>query len=125
GARIRNIDTPHVPHGWDAHVLFEEVTGTLLCGDLFTQPGEAPAVTTDDIVAPALEFESLGATALTTSTAPTIRGLAGLGVNTLALMHGPAFNGDAGRALEELADGYAKLFDESTERYASASTSVR
>jgi flavorubredoxin len=39
GARIRNIDTAHVPHGWDAHVLFEEVTGTLLCDDLFTQPG--------------------------------------------------------------------------------------
>src|SRR4029077_4657562 len=83
GARIRNIDPAHVPHGWDAHLLFEEVTGTLLCGDLFTQPGEAAASTTDDIVAAALEFEALGATALTPATAPTIRGLADLGVETL------------------------------------------
>ena len=34
--------TPHVPHGWEAQVLFEETTGTLLCGDLFSQVG-APA----------------------------------------------------------------------------------
>ena len=40
GKRIRYIDTPHVPHGWDAGVIFEETTGTLLCGDLFTQIGE-------------------------------------------------------------------------------------
>lgn len=120
GARIRNIDTPHVPHGWDAHVLFEEVTGTLLCGDLFTQPGEAPAITTGDIVEAALDFESLGATALTTSTAPTMRGLAALDVKTLALMHGPAFNGDCTGALNTLADGYAKLFAESAARYESA-----
>ena len=35
GKRLRYIDTPHVPHGWDAGVMFEETTGTLLCGDLF------------------------------------------------------------------------------------------
>ena len=35
GRRMRHIDTPHVPHGWEARVLFEETTGTLLCGDLF------------------------------------------------------------------------------------------
>ena len=32
--RLRHIDTPHVPHGWEARVLFEETTGTLLCGCL-------------------------------------------------------------------------------------------
>ena len=31
------IATPHVPHGWEAQVLFDETTGTLFCGDLFTQ----------------------------------------------------------------------------------------
>jgi len=122
GARIRNIDTPHVPHGWDAHVLFEEVTGTLLCGDLFTQPGDAPATTDADIIEAALAFETMGATALTPSTAPTIRGLADLGVDTLALMHGPAFNGDCARALRGLADGYAELFDAACSRNASASS---
>ena len=66
GKRVRNIDTPHVPHGWDAHVLYEETTGTLFCGDLFTRYGERHATTTDDIVEAALEAEQFGGpTALT------------------------------------------------------------
>jgi flavorubredoxin len=36
GKRIRYIDTPHVPHGWDAGVIYEENSRTLFCGDLFT-----------------------------------------------------------------------------------------
>ena len=45
GKRVRYIDTPHVPHGWEAGVLYEETTGTLLCGDLFTQLGDGAALT--------------------------------------------------------------------------------
>ena len=37
GKRARYLDTPHVPHGWEAGLIYEETTGTLLCGDLFTQ----------------------------------------------------------------------------------------
>src|SRR5919206_2435099 len=48
GKRVRHIDTPHVPHNWEARVLFEESTRTLLCGDLFTHTGDGPALTTDD-----------------------------------------------------------------------------
>src|SRR6185312_9365531 len=43
GKRVRHIDTPHVPHAWEARVLYEETTGTLLCGDLFTHIGNGPA----------------------------------------------------------------------------------
>jgi flavorubredoxin len=43
GKRVRYLDTPHIPHGWEAGVLYEETTGTLLCGDLFTQLGDGPA----------------------------------------------------------------------------------
>ena len=50
GKRVRSIDTPHVPHGWEARVLYEETTGTLFCGDLFTHVGNGPAVTEDDLV---------------------------------------------------------------------------
>src|SRR3954447_17080556 len=107
GNRVRNIDTPHVPHGWDAHVLFEETTGTLFCGDLFTRFGENAPLTTDDLVEVALEGEQFGApTALTPSTAPRIRAMADLGVQTLALMHGPSYNGDCGTQLVGLAEGY-------------------
>ena len=112
GKRVRNIDTPHVPHGWDAHVLYEEVTGTLLCGDLFTAGGRWEPLADGDLLGPAFAAEAVfKATALTPSTAPTIRKLAGLAPNTLALMHGPSFNGDCVAALNGLADGYEQLID--------------
>lgn len=109
--RVRNIDTPHVPHGWDAHVLFEETTGTLFCGDLFTATGKHEVTTDADVVEPGLAAETIfGATALTPTTVPTMRALAGLDTRTLALMHGPAFTGDCAKAMNALADGYEQMF---------------
>ena len=105
--RVRHLDTPHVPHGWEARVLYEETTGTLLCGDLFTQLGDGPALATHDIVDAALVAEDVfGATCLTPSTGPTLRALADLAPVTLAVMHGTCFTGDAGTALAALADAY-------------------
>lgn len=107
GRRVRYIDTPHVPHGWEAGVMYEEVTGTLLCGDLFTHVGAVPALVSTDIVGPAAQAETMFlASALTPSTAPTIRSLAALQPKTLALMHGSSFNGDCAAALNGLADFY-------------------
>jgi flavorubredoxin len=108
--RIRQISTPHVPHGWEAQVLFEETTGTLLCGDLFTAIGRAPALTTGDIVGPALQAEAMfHATAMAPNTATTLRALGDLRPSTLALMHGASFQGDGGRALYDLAAEYELL----------------
>ena len=59
GKRVRFIDTPHTPHGWDAGVLFEESTRTLLCGDLFTQLGNDKALTDGDVVGPAIAAEDI------------------------------------------------------------------
>jgi flavorubredoxin len=108
GHAMRTIPTPHVPHGWEAQVLYDETTRTLFCGDLFTQTGEGPAIVHDaDLIQPALDAEDMfGATALTADTAPTIRRLAALEPRTLALMHGPAFAGDCTQALLDLADAY-------------------
>jgi hypothetical protein len=87
--------------------MFEETTGTLLAGDLFTASGPWPALTHDDLVEPALAAEDLYlATSLTPATAPTIRRLAELEPRTLALMHGPAFSGDGAAMLNGLADAY-------------------
>jgi flavorubredoxin len=110
GKRIRFIDTPHVPHGWEACVLYEEATGTLLGGDLFSQLGDGqPAVTDGDLVGPAMAAEDLfKASALTPQTAPTIRKLAALEPRTIAVMHGSSFNGNGAAALEALADGQAQ-----------------
>jgi flavorubredoxin len=105
--RVRHIDTPHVPHGWEARVLYEEVTGTLLCGDLFSHLGDGPALTSADILDAAATAEDIfGATCLTPTTGPTIRNLAALAPKTLAVMHGSSFNGDCAAALHGLADIY-------------------
>jgi flavorubredoxin len=116
GKRIRHIDTPHVPHNWEARVLFEESTKTLLCGDLFTHTGDGPAITDGDIVGPALAAEELfHATALTVVTAATIRSLAALQPQLLALMHGSSTRTRCAEALVKLADAY-ELMVRSRER---------
>jgi flavorubredoxin len=110
GKRVRQISTPHVPHGWEAQVLYEETTGTLLCGDLLTQAGSGPAVTADDVVEPALAAERMfHASCLAPQTSATIRRLGDLSPTTLAIMHGTSFQGDGRGALYDLAAGYEKL----------------
>jgi flavorubredoxin len=107
GRRVRYIDTPHTPHGWEAGLLLEETTGTLLCGDLFTQTGLTGPLTTSDIVGPAAAAEDLFRfSSLHPEMGSTIRRLAALAPGTLALMHGPAFAGDGAAALLALADDY-------------------
>jgi flavorubredoxin len=107
GKRVRYIDTAHVPHGWEAGILYEEVTGTLLCGDLFSHTGNGPAVVDTDIVGPAIAAEEMFlSSSLTPTTGRTIRGLAELAPRTLALMHGSSLSGRAGDALVNLGDYY-------------------
>jgi flavorubredoxin len=107
GKRVRFIDTPHTPHGWDAGVLFEESTRTLMCGDLFTQLGDGKALTEGDVVGPAIAAEDLFKySSLSPGMGTTIRGLARFSPQTLALMHGPSFAGDGAAALRALADDY-------------------
>jgi hypothetical protein len=100
-----------VPHAWEARVLYEETTDTLLCGDLFTHLGNGPALTTDDIITPAIEAERLfRASSLAPDTAEVMRRLGDLAPTTLALMHGSSFTGDGGKALHSLADAYESQF---------------
>lgn len=104
GKRVRHLDTPHVPHGWEARVLYEETTDTLLAGDLFTQLGNGPALVESDIVGPAIDAELLFRySTLAPGTTETLARLADLRPRTLALMHGSSFTGDGGGALRELA----------------------
>lgn len=106
GRRVRFLATPHVPHSWDAGVMYEETTGTLLCGDLFAHFGNR-ALTVDDLVAPAIEAQrAFSGTAVTTFTAPTLRRLAKLKPKTLALMHGASYQGGGEDQLERLARFY-------------------
>lgn len=106
GHVVQWFDTPHVPHGWEAGVLYDMTTRTLLCGDLFTRYGDFEATTTADIVGPAVqaEDEAPGSLSLHPSSGAIIRRLAELDIDTLAPMHSPAFTGDCPAALLRLAD---------------------
>jgi hypothetical protein len=86
--------------------MFEETTGTLLCGDLFTRRGGGPPLTENDIVGPAEAEDFYALTSLGPATAPNIRKLMQLKPTTLALMHGSAFRGDTVGAIGTLADHY-------------------
>ncbi len=109
GKRVRWLDTPHIPHNWDAGLLYEETTGTLFSSDLFTQMGPAEPTTESDIVAPAIDTAAkVPFMPWTPLAQPTLRRLAGLAPTTIALMHGPTFKGDGAAALNGLADHYAK-----------------
>jgi flavorubredoxin len=104
GHVLRWIDTPHLPHAWEAGLFFDETTRTLLCGDLFAWSGEYGA-TTDDLVGPAVraEDEMPGSLSLHPGSAALLHRLADLEPATLAPMHAPAFTGDCATALRELA----------------------
>lgn len=107
GKRMRRLETPHVPHGWDAGLFYEETTGTLFCGDLFTRGGDCKGLTGGEILTEAAAFEkAMQSTSLGPRTAPTIRRLAALQPRMLAPMHNAAYTGDAGAALHGLADWY-------------------
>ena len=112
GRRVVAVATPHAPHNLEAQVLLEETTGTVLCGDLFTQLGPGPALTSSgDVVTAALEAEAVLETAPPGPAVPTaLRRLADHAPRTLATMHGPAYGGDAVTALTDLADAWELRF---------------
>ena len=104
--RVRWLDAPHLPHGWDAGYLFEGTTRTLLCGDLFTCAGhEVPALTEADVLGPSEAMRAgMDYYAVGTHTRPLLEKLAATEPRTLALMHGSAYAGDGGALLRALAD---------------------
>ncbi|MCP9469716.1 MAG: MBL fold metallo-hydrolase [Nitrospira sp.] len=114
--RFRFLHTPHVPHCWEAGLLFEETQRTLLCSDLFHQNGDVEAVTQSDVLGRCRQVlvqyqRGLLANYLpySTLTAPTLRRLAELQPKTLATMHGSVFVGDGARALRDLAVMYKEV----------------
>jgi flavorubredoxin len=105
GARLTWFDTPHVPHGWDCGLVFDETRKLLFCGDLFTQGGaDHAALTESDILGPSEAFRGpLDYFAHAPQTRTQLERLAALKPETLACMHGSAWRGDGGSLLRELA----------------------
>lgn len=104
--RLRWLDTPHLPHGWDSALLFDETTGTLFCGDLFTQPDDGGvALTRGDILGPSEAFrQPMDYYAHAPHTGALLARLAALRPGTLACMHGSAWQGDGAMLLRHLAE---------------------
>lgn len=116
--RFRFYPSPHIPHGWDAGVLFEETQKTLFCSDLFHHFGDTAAMTTSDLIGPtrqAMAAMQAGPLAnympYTRATAGVLRSLAELEPATLAVMHGSSFKGDCRQLLGELAGVIKESFD--------------
>jgi flavorubredoxin len=108
--RLRFLATPHVPHGWDAGLFFEETNKTLLCSDLFFQPGDPEPLTDSDLVQNAKDAIIAGLSSplakdmpYTPYTNETLLRLAELQPGTLAMMHGTSFRGDGRQAITDLA----------------------
>jgi len=108
--RFRYCRTPHVPHGWDAGLLFEETERTLFCSDLLQQNGDVEPLTRADVVgrfrAALLNYQAgpfANYLPWTPMTDGILANLAGLGPKTLAIMHGSTFVGDGARALRDCA----------------------
>jgi flavorubredoxin len=115
--RYRFCSTPHVPHGWDAGMLFEESSRTLFCSDLCHHMGDVEPLTSQDVVGRSVKaMEAMQAGPLagylpyTSRTQSIMDKLAALAPHTLAVMHGSSFTGDGAKALQELAGAYKTIF---------------
>jgi flavorubredoxin len=119
--RFRYCRTPHLPHGWDAGVLFEETQKTLLCSDLFHQLGDVEPITSSDIVGRshhAMKEYQAGILADYVPYSPlaerNLKKLADLKPKTLAVMHGSSFTGDCARALDDFNGVLRETFSHQT-----------
>jgi len=116
--RFRFYRSPHIPHGWDAGVLFEETRKTLFCSDLFHHFGNVEPLTSSDLIEPTrkgmkqLQQGPLaGYMPYTRQTEGVLRSLAALEPTALAVMHGSSYRGDCGRLLSDLARVIKEEFD--------------
>jgi flavorubredoxin len=116
--RYRFYPSPHIPHGWDAGVLFEETQRTLFCSDLFHHFGNVSPLTSSDLIGPtrqAMQQMQKGPLAgympYTRATEGVLHALAELNPRSLAVMHGSSYRGEADRQLIELAAVIKENFD--------------
>lgn len=101
--------TPHVPHGWDAGMLFDETTETLFCSDLFHQAGDVEPMFRGDVIGRTRQaLRDYQGTPFawympwTPQSFGIFHRLAALRPARLATMHGSTWEGDGARALHDL-----------------------
>jgi flavorubredoxin len=115
---FRFIQTPHVPHGWEAGLLFDVTQRVLFCSDLLHQSGEIsePLTSTSVMDRARQTLVEYQASPLanyfpyTPMTDPILQKLADLDPRTLAVMHGSVFEGDGKQALSQYAGLVREVF---------------
>ena len=117
--RFSYHQSPHIPHGWDAGVLFEETRKTLFCSDLFHHFGNTEALTEADLIERTRDGMSrlnqgplVGYMPYTRQTEGVLRQLAELKPETLAVMHGSSYSG----ACDQLLHGLTGRTNEMSEK---------
>jgi flavorubredoxin len=108
--RFRQLATPHVPHCWEAGVLYEETAGILFASDILGQNGNGSPSTDANVldqVRAELKEMQQGPLAqympFTPQTVPTLESLAGLDPRMIATMHGSVLTGDCAGQLRDYA----------------------
>ncbi len=112
------IPTPHVPHNWEASMLFEENTRTLFCSDLFHQGGDVEPLTNSSVMERTRQVLSMYQNSpfadyvpFRPATKRILQNLAELNPSTMAVMHGSSFVGDGSKALVELGQVWEEVLN--------------
>lgn len=102
--KLRFLVTPHVPHAWDAILVFEDTTKTLFCSDLFTTFGASGGTTESDLIEPSMQAAAAfpGYLPVGPHTSAVFDRLIGLEPKALAGHHAPTYTGNAAKALDDL-----------------------
>jgi flavorubredoxin len=108
---FRFLHTPHLPHCWEAGLLFEETNRTLFSSDLFHQLGDVDPLTSDSVIDRVrntfLEYDGgpfAGYMPYTRQTERNMQKLIDLKPATIAAMHGSSYSGDGSQALREFGE---------------------
>jgi flavorubredoxin len=117
--RFRFVQTPHVPHCWEAGLLFEETNGTLFSSDLFHQSGDTEPLTESDVIdrvrKTLVEYQAgpfANYMPYTKQTDVILQGLANLQPQTIAAMHGSTYIGNGARAIRDVAIVMREVLDQ-------------
>jgi flavorubredoxin len=112
---FRFLNTPHVPHCWEAGLLFDMTTGVLFSSDILHQNGDVEPLSTasvlDRVRQTLVEMQSgplAGYLPYAVETDATLRRISALKPTTVATMHGSVYQGDGEREILE----YARLLRE-------------
>ncbi len=112
------LATPHVPHNWEAGMLFDTSTGVLFSSDILHQNGDVAALTSDSGVTELVRQSMMEMQAspladylpYTPNTDATVKRIAALKPKVVASMHGSVYEGDGEKAIVEYAGILKDLF---------------